>query len=230
MLRSTCFLLLMWTAVPAFAQGDAMLELYGEGVHRYFAGDLTGADQLLSRVVDSGSQDPRAYYFRGIVREGQYGSGQYDFENGARLEAEGKSAAQVGLALIRVQGSVRHKIEKARRDARAAFLQQRLLMQEAARNTPLPGRSTTPMQPSETSGDPAAGGDSLFEMRSDATTVDPDQPTEPEVDATSPFGDDPVMESPLDSDPAPAADSPFGADPAMDAPADNPFSTDNPFN
>ena len=50
---------------PSFAQFGALDELYGEGVHRYFSADLNGADQILTQVVDSGSQDPRAYYFRG---------------------------------------------------------------------------------------------------------------------------------------------------------------------
>lgn len=226
MLRvGSVLLLTALLASPAAAQGDALLELYGEGVHRYFAGDLSGADQLLSRVVDSGSLDPRAHYYRGLVRECQYaGGGQMDFDNGARLEAEGKNSTQVGLALTRVQGSVRGKIEKARRNARALFLQQRLLMQQSQ-----PAMPTQPPAPTETV--PATpADDDLFNMRSDDTSVDSAQPTTPEVDdSSSPFGDDPIGDTP---DPAaePAGDSPFGDDPGMDAPAgdDNPFG-DNPF-
>ena len=136
----------------AIAQsGDAMLEFYGEGVHRFFAGDLVGAEEILTRVIDSGSQDARAYYFRGLVREQQGGGGEFDFETGARLELESKRSVNVGLALTRIQGHVRGKIEKARREARAMVAQQRMMMQqsrmEAAGNPGVPVPESLPVAP-----------------------------------------------------------------------------------
>ena len=90
----------VWTlmlASPAFAQRDAMTELYGEAVHRYFSGDLAGAEQALTTVVGSGSQDPRAHYFLGLTREFLGQSGDADFQAGARLEIEGR---QIGRAHV----------------------------------------------------------------------------------------------------------------------------------
>lgn len=195
----------------ASAQGDAMTELYGAGVHRYFAGDYAGADQLLSQVVDSGSLDPRAHYFRGLCRELQGGGGQPDFENGARLEVEGKRVVAVGLALSRVQGGVRTQIEKARREARVMALQQQLATQAEKRATmpppPVPSETVEPMPSVADSTDPF-GGDGL---RSSDTTEDAVQPATPEVDAaTDPFGDEPA---------------PSDTPPPADAPATDPFGT-----
>ncbi|MEM9659386.1 MAG: hypothetical protein AAF961_13595, partial [Planctomycetota bacterium] len=39
--------------------------VYGRGVHEYFAHRMHEADNLLSQVINAGSTDPRAYYFRG---------------------------------------------------------------------------------------------------------------------------------------------------------------------
>lgn len=189
------------------AQGNALVEYYGEGVHRYFAGDLMGADQLFTRVIDSGSQDPRAYYFRGLIRERQGGGGQFDFEQGARLEAAGRLSVPVGLSLTRVQGSARGKIEKARRDARVMYAQQRALMQQSVAPA---AASSTPATPSETgaTSDPFSEG-----MRSGETTEDAVQPTAPEVDATTdPFGDDPVTDTPDAGAGSTDASDPFGGD------------------
>ncbi|MEZ6137867.1 MAG: hypothetical protein R3C53_23515 [Pirellulaceae bacterium] len=206
-----------------WAQG-ALVEVYGEGVHRYFAGDLSGADQLFSEVINSGSEDPRAYYFRGLVRERQGGGGEYDFEQGARFEAEGKRSVDVGFALSRVQGHTRAKIEKARRDARVAASQQAMLMErarlDAAGAMQVPPPSVVPgATPPPAASDPFGSDEG---MRSDATTVDPVQPSTPEVDAdTNPFGDDPAP--PAADTPTPDASNPF-ADPATPTPdVSNPF-------
>lgn len=56
-------LLLCLVGSTSLAQHDAMVEMYGEGVHRYFCNDFTGADQILSQVVDGGSQDPLCTLF-----------------------------------------------------------------------------------------------------------------------------------------------------------------------
>ncbi|MFN3193039.1 MAG: hypothetical protein ACE361_21190 [Aureliella sp.] len=221
------------------AQSSGLVELYGEGVHRYFAGDMAGADELFSRVIDGGSQDPRAYFFRGLIRERQGGAGQFDFEQGAQMEAAGRASFPVGQALTRIQGSVRGKIEKARRDARVMFAQQRAMMKEAAPAVPSETAETTPAPPSETEGmDPfgAEGG-----MRADNATEDAAQPADPEIDATTdPFTDDPTPAGATDAGSAqpdaPTTEDPFGG--AGDATTDpgDPFggagdapATEDPF-
>lgn len=213
MSRFICFALsicLLGFASPchqAAAQG-ALDELYGEGVHRYFAGDYIGASQLLAQVADSGSPDPRAHYFLGLTREMQGGGGQADFENGARLEAEGKRVVNVGAALTRIQGAMRTKIEQARRSARVQARQQKIMLQQAKRDSGMmaPAESPAPAVPSDTGETDPFSGDGL---RSESTVVE-ESAAAPEVDSSS----DPFIDEPA------AADAPTtGAD------AGNPFDT-----
>ena len=119
-----------------WAQSAALTELYGEAVHRYFSKDYLGAEEILTRAIEHGSDDPRAYYYRGLARGMYGGDGQADFEEGARLEAAGRIGVNVSQALIRIQGHQRAKIEKARQDARLAYMQQRAV--ERHRAPPLP--------------------------------------------------------------------------------------------
>lgn len=205
----------------AFAQ-SALTELYGEGIHRFYAGDLMTAEQYLTRVIDAGVEDPRAYYFRGLVREMQGGGGEYDYETGARLEAEGARSFNIGLALSRIQGHTRAKIEKLRLDARVAAQQQALLMErartEAGSSAPVPPPASPVVPPVDTT-DPFGGAEEPT-----PPVVDPVQP-----DAlTDPFADDPApaadaTEPPTTTEPADEAD-PFGGTPADD----NPFGDDAP--
>ncbi len=39
------------------AQADPLFELYGQGVHAYFKGDLEKANELLSAAIDAGTRD-----------------------------------------------------------------------------------------------------------------------------------------------------------------------------
>ncbi len=220
MSRIFCFgLWLGLLSSTSLAQLGGLDELYGEGVHRYFANDLSGADQILSQVVDAGSQDPRVYYFRGLVHECMGADGVVDFESGARLEAEGKRVVDVGTALTRVQGRVRTKIETARRDARIVVNQQQLLQQQARQQQFEASGNSLPAAPSRDA--------SPFPMElipADETglaPLTPAAPTAPTGDVTDPFSDDaaPAGET------APATeDDPFNS-PAPEAPAiDDPFS------
>lgn len=200
------FAAMMAFCSPAWAQSVATSELFGEGVHRYFARDYQGADQLLTEAIDSGSQDPRAYYFRGLSRELIGGGGDFDFEEGARLEANGRSGPQISYSLARVQGQVRAKLEKARRTARVLAAQQRALQQKDA-----PPAVEIPQVPAAGS-DPFTGEG----VRSDETQPVP-KATEPKKsDASDPFGDEqPKMDS----------NDPFGGSskPAEEPAGDDPF-------
>jgi len=100
---------------------DPLDEMYGQAVHSYFRGDSINASELLTEVIDAGSLDPRAFFFRGLAQsQGGVDMTNPDFERGARLEIEGKKVVNVGKSLERIQGPARIAIEKARAKARLA--------------------------------------------------------------------------------------------------------------
>lgn len=101
---------------------------YGRGVHAFFAGDTESAEQLFSVTIESGSTDPRVYYFRAMVRlrTGRQDEAEHDMRIGAALEARNPGNMHaIGKALQRVQGPGRRTLEKFRRDARLDRVQQR---------------------------------------------------------------------------------------------------------
>jgi hypothetical protein len=227
-LAASCLASALSFSAPALAQQDAMTELYGQGVHHYFAGDYANAELLLNQVLSSGSKDPRVHYFLGLCKVMQGGgtlAGLADFEAGATAEANSRNSYQIGQALQRVQGPVRAEIEKARVNARAVARQQQLQQQRARMESapaPAPGivpsapvqptapaMPTTPVTPIAPDDDPF--GDTGF--RSDNATIDPIQPNAP--DTSNPFGDDPSVPGI-----APGTDAPIAAPDASD-----PFST-----
>lgn len=227
-------------ASNVMAQDDAMVEIYGQGIHRYFAGDYREAERLLSMVVDSGSQDPRAHYFRGLSQymQGRSQEAKYDFENGAMAEARGKRVVPVGMSLQRVQGAVRCEIEKARQSARIAVIveqaQARRMREDAARaqGGAMPsGGALSPNMPvpipptSADATDPFAKGGGLQAGKPSAQGA---QPTPPAADkATDPFRDDPVQGAAPGTLPAPATPDPFA--PATPATPSAPSTTADPF-
>ena len=108
---------------------DPLDEMYGQAVHAFFRGDLEHAEELLTEVIDAGSMDPRAFYFRGLCQPCCAGSS--DFETAARLEIEGKRVVNVGKALERIQGGCRVEIEKARTRARLSSRAQLMEIQRS---------------------------------------------------------------------------------------------------
>ncbi len=208
------------------AQADPLFELYGQGVHAYFKGDLEKANELLSAAIDAGTRDPRVHYFRGLVqtRQSGLGSGLADYENGAQLEygAERGIAVNVPKALERVQGSMRAEIEKVRQNARVAARETNAMLQRA-RMESIRKNSGAPAVPSEadgfsdgalTPGQPKEM-PKVEEIPSDATvpaeiTTTPDEPA---ADAgADPFGGDKTDGGDPFGDDAPAGDAPKGDD------------------
>jgi hypothetical protein len=108
----------------ASAQDAILSEIYGRGVHAYYAGRHDEAHQLLSSAINAGIKDPRAYYFRGIVStmRGSSYEAESDWQQGAQLEASGKSTVSIGRSLSRFQGSGRLKLEQIRQAARLQSL------------------------------------------------------------------------------------------------------------
>jgi len=100
---------------------------YGLGVHAYFGGDYQRAYDDLTGVIEGGSQDPRAWYFRGLaaLKLGRLDEAEADFSLAADREAEAAANWGVSRSLERVQGHDRLALERHRVRARVAALQER---------------------------------------------------------------------------------------------------------
>jgi hypothetical protein len=96
-------------------------QMYGNGVHAYFAGDYVKAHQCLSFSIKGGTKDPRCFYFRGLayLQLGRPQEAEGDFLQGAKLESEDIGRVfNVSKALERIQGSARLTLEDRRVEAR----------------------------------------------------------------------------------------------------------------
>lgn len=206
-------------AQEATAQSQAVLaQLYGRGVHAYYAGQYNDAYNLLSSAIGAGTQDPRAYYFRGIVlsKQGRMGEAEADWTEGARIEAE-RGGSGIGASLSRFQGMNRLKLENIRQTARFQAMATKAMRSNQRMNEI---GAAAPPTPSTTAPGPTAP----------RTATPP--PAAPGADAaTNPFADDsaPAMAAggakvesvdaladadanPFADDPAPAAAAAGGAD------------------
>jgi hypothetical protein len=117
-----CLTALAWVS-PAVAQVrdfNAAADTYGRGVHAYFAGRATEAEELFSLALADGPSDPRILYFRAmtLLRLGRSDDARGDMMLGAELEARQRNRYAVGTALARVQGSDRLLLERFRQQAR----------------------------------------------------------------------------------------------------------------
>ena len=102
------------------AQDNILAEMYGRGVHAFYSGNYNDAQHFLTTAIDNNIDDPRAYYFRGIVAQsqGRTHDAETDWKAGAEMEASGNTNVAVGRSLSRFQGSARLKLEQIRRLAR----------------------------------------------------------------------------------------------------------------
>ena len=111
---------------PAHAQSSSAIlaETYGEGVHAYNSGRLSDALNFFSLAIDNGSQDPRVFYYRGIVNQvsGRPEDAEKDWQAGAVIEALAGSNPSIGRSLARYQGTGRIQLEKIRQAARIKAL------------------------------------------------------------------------------------------------------------
>ena len=108
-------------------QDESAAELYGHGLHAYFAGDYDSAVTLLSESIEKNGSDPRAYYFRGLALASKSGleAGLPDLTKGADIEVNqaDRPVYDINGALQRVQGSLRLELEKVRAATRKAAVQ-----------------------------------------------------------------------------------------------------------
>ena len=113
------------SATPPAYEDPALARAYGSGVHAYFSNDYQRAYDDLTQAVEAGTQDPRAYYFRGLAARklGRLDEAEADFSTASEREAEGTGAWPVSRSLERVQGPDRLALERYRIRARVAAFQ-----------------------------------------------------------------------------------------------------------
>lgn len=203
-----CVVAVAMVTTSAVAREDAVLAVaYGNGVHSYYAGDFQRSYEELSTAIDGGTQDPRAFYFRGLsaLRLGRLDEADADFASGADAEAAGRGSWPVGRSLERIQGAPRLQLEKYRVRARMAALQQR--RGAIVRHYPQLEGDRPDVQrsrrPEVLPGLPAA-----------ASEPEPTPAEEAVVIPSAPLAEDEEDEKPAAPSPKPAkSDDPFGDDP-----------------
>ena len=102
--------------LSSWANADEILleTIYGSGVHAFNAGDYVEAHNQFTSAIKGGSNDPRAYYFRGLscLRLGREQDAVADFKKGAELEAgESADVYPVAKSLERIQGQPRQMFD-----------------------------------------------------------------------------------------------------------------------
>jgi hypothetical protein len=237
MLRKLVFVAgtLMLFGTSSLQADDALLEqLYGSGVHAYNQGDFLTANTALSAAIKGGTNDPRAYYFRGLtyLKLGRDPEAKADFRAGAELEVgDSADVYPVNQSLERVQGRSRQVLEQYRTVVHAAAIQHKEVERQARyeqraaaeqdvlrRVTPTELPPPSAAQPSSTEANPAA-----------TTPAAEDNPftKPPENGAGSP---EKATNDNASEKAAPAEDkNPFQSEPAKPAPKPSPATSNDPF-
>lgn len=209
-----CATIAVLVATSVQAREDAILAIaYGNGVHAYHAGDYQRSYEELSTTIEGGTQDPRAFYFRGLaaLRLGRLDEAEADFALGADAEAAGRGNWAVGRSLERIQGEPRLQLERHRVRARMAALQKQresivrhyTRIEEASPDVQRSLRpETLPRMPTPVDGAAEAPAAETVKVPAAPMPEGDDEPAEkPETPAPKP-------------EPKPAkADDPFGDDP-----------------
>lgn len=225
-------ILSMATITGVSAQNAVLAQMYGKGVHAYYACNYAAAREYLSMAINGGSNDPRAYYFRGLVAyaQGNTFEAESDWQQGARLEAQGKSNPYIGRSLTRFQGTGRLKLEEIRQKARleyatiqAARSNQRIQeINHSAIQNNVVNPPVTPPPPAVIPSDavpPAASTPATGAPAAPPEAADPfaDNLAEGEANITKQDALEGAMEDPFAEEPATAVD---GEAPAADDNAD----------
>lgn len=182
--------------IPARAQvaveNPPLSATYAAGVHAFFSGDLARSHETLTAVIEAGTRDPRAWYFRGLaaLRMGRLDEAESDFTEGAARETAATGGWPVSRSLERVQGAERLQLERHRSRARVAALerdrearQRRYVEIEQAAPEVLRSRRPTPapVRPGDVFGGRGAGAEPL------------DLPTPREPATETDLGDPPMQ-------------------------------------
>jgi tetratricopeptide (TPR) repeat protein len=119
---------LIFGASKAQADQALLSEMFGRGIHAYYVGNQDDAKEMFSSAIDHGLEDPRVYYFRGILAfdNGQPEDAIADWKRGAEIEANSRTNFAVGHTLSRFQGNGRVQLESIRQTAKLAALEARM--------------------------------------------------------------------------------------------------------
>lgn len=223
--RGVCLAIVLCLPAVVEAQ-NASEDLLSRGIHTFHRGRYSAAHELLTAAISAGSEDPQAFYYRGLssLRLGQTDDATQDFQAGAQLELRtGSSAFVAGRSLERIQGRDRLLLQRIRTQARVMNTPQREQQQLANSNVPasapatesVPSESVTrtpppPMPPAES--DP-------FAPKTPAPATPP-APTTP-MPPADPFAPKPAPATPMPPLSTPPAD-PFAPKPAAPAPTATP--------
>ena len=95
-------------------QAEAAKALYREGMVAYKAGDSFTALAKFDDAIKGNTEDPRVYYFRGVVLAdmGRMEEAKLAFSDGLTREKSARDIQLVNLALADVQGGIRQVIEE----------------------------------------------------------------------------------------------------------------------
>ena len=228
----------------AFGQDRTLGELYGRGVHSYFANDFETARIHLTTAIEQGSRDPRCYYFRGLsnAQLGFSDEAEKDFLQGARLEITTSNTYPIGRSLERVQGAVRIDLETQRQLARTEARNRTIRInrsryeqfqrdEQGALLPPQPSEIDVPEVPRSAEDDPFSGDspDSPLGIGAAEKVADNDDSLgvekagDEEEDLFGEEAEEPRAAEPLADDQSdPAADDPFAEE--NDNAIEDPFS------
>lgn len=224
-------LAICWNSNAA-AQDSVLAELYGQGVHHFFANRHEEAHRFLTMAIEQKSQDPRVHYYRGLahLRLGRPDEAKADFEKGAELETSNTDRIYpVSRSLQRVQGRDRLALEDHRRSARLAARIESMKVKQARYEELQRSEERVVRDPNQPA--PAATAEEVIGEAPPAS--DPTDPFAGEEPAAEPAQPKPApSETPMPAEtPAPGAnpmpmptDDPFGGSGDTPAPAnDDPF-------
>ncbi len=231
--RAPLLLAVLLATSTCFGQNPYVDDIYGDGVHAYFRGEVFEAQAQFDRAIQYGSRDPRAFYFRALLhlQNGDCYQAEQDIRTAVTYELQGRGTYDVGQSLERIQGPQRLELERMRLLARLEISANRQsLPYESGTTTPRKlRRGGTPMIP-----------ESPFsldnEPPADASDLDLDQPRT-HAEPAAPEAEMPEITESPENKPDPFADDqvqPQGqpaddGQPTAEPPADDPFGSDDPF-
>jgi hypothetical protein len=235
------------TTTQVRAQDSLLAELYGQGVHAFFAGEYEQAHEMFTTAIDQGSMDPRAYYYRGLSygRLGRPEQSVADHKKGAELEAGGTTRIYpVARSLQRIQGKERLELERYRQVARLAIRMRNLKaaktryesIQRGEVDVLVNPNRKVPANAAEIVGTPPADPSDPFGAGATEVKpeVAPDKPATPDTDIFGAPAETPTPAAGTPTPmPMPSEPDPFGGlgDDPTPTPSDeskNPFDDDPP--